>query len=283
MESYIDLHIHTCKSDGIYTPSEIVKMASKKKLKAIAITDHDTVDGLNEASIEAQKLDIEFINGIEINTNFGDGQLHMLGYFINPSSQAIKSFLEDTKKSRYKVFIKWLLKLNRYGIRVSTDELNKHQFSMNQDGIIDYMILKKYVNSKEQALKEYFDVGGKLFIQRDKPTPEQAIKIIKQSGGIAVLAHPFRSIKHKPLNELVSELVSYGLNGIECYHSEQPKEIVLESSELVKQYNLVVTGGSDFHGNEKTNVQLGAGYGNLPIQMDILKNLKKHRNCEGIM
>lgn len=274
MTNCIDLHIHSNKSDGSFSSKEIVEMAYKKRLRAIAITDHDTIDGYIDAAYIAEQVGLEIIPGIEINTDFEERQLHILGYFIDINSEYLQKYCKAIKENKAEILIWWFSKLRKMGIRISLQEMKEKKLGLNEEGIISLLIAKEYVKNRRQAKEIFFNPGGELYVKRDKPKPEEAIDVINKANGISIIAHPLRSIKYSNLEELIYILKKQGLKGIECFHPEQDEAMLERCVALANKYSLYVTGGSDFHGDLKPDICLGQG--NVPYKL--LEKMKGEKN-----
>lgn len=275
----IDLHTHTIYSDGTYTPTELIKYAVTKNIKALAITDHDTVDGINEALEYSKQFKIEIISGIEISAEYEKKEIHIVGLFINQNSQELLNTLIALKEKRYTRNIKMIEALNKYGFNVTYEELEK----TSQNKIITrahfakLMLEKGYVKSIKESFDKYLSEGKPTYISKELLKPQESINIIKKSGGSAIIAHPLLyNFDDNELNIMLKYLKACGLVGIECYYPSHTPENTKYLIELANKYNLKISGGSDFHGNNKPWLNLGTGYNNnLKIPYEILENLKR--------
>lgn len=246
----IDLHIHTTASDGEFSPTEIVNKAIDMGLTHIAITDHDTVNGLDEAISYGKDKDIIIIPGVELNAKVDFGQMHILGYYIDYSNgkflEMMKIF-ENDRNERNALFIK---KFKEMGIDISIEEIKKYAIGsvIGKPHIARVLMEKGYINSVQEGFDKYFDVEPLKNIKRRSFEPEEIIKLIKSANGIAVLAHP-QSLKldENSLREKILELKSYGLDGLECYHSKQTYEEMKLFKKIAEENNLLITLGSDYH------------------------------------
>lgn len=268
----VDLHIHTTFSDGRLTPSEVVKISHERGLKFIAITDHDTVDGIPEALDEERKLGSpEVIPGIEINTNYHDDEVHILGYFIDYEKSYLKQLLGELLKKRIERTRRIAEKLNQIGINISFEEikLKAPGPAIGRPHVAMALIEKGYTCSIEDAFERYLNPGRPAYVERHKLSPFDAIDIIKKSDGIPVLAHP--GLLHD--KKIIDELIKGGIMGIEVYHKDHDKSLVAHYMKLAKENNLLMTGGSDSHG--ETPLLLGT----LNIPVEFALKLKKRKNC----
>lgn len=276
MERLIDLHTHSTASDGSMRPAELVRHAKQRGLSAIAITDHDTVDGIQEAFDEAEKEGIEVISGIEISAD-SKPEMHILGYFFNNNHLRIKDSLTALKNGRDSRNAKIIVKLNELGINITLADIEQEVLGeiIGRPHIAKALMSKGYVKSISEAFDKYLRDGGLAYFKRFELKPEDGIREIIKAGGIPVLAHPiFLHLSNSQLDELLCLLVSYGLKGIEAYYVDNSKEDTGNLLRLAIKHKLLVTGGSDFHGSFKTDIEIGSGRGNLKITYDVLEKLK---------
>lgn len=249
-----DLHIHTSFSDGSLTPNEIIKWASKKKIYAIAITDHDTVEGIKSAVKSGRLYDIIIIAGIEISCTFEEEEIHLLGYFIDYEDKNLLEITKILKKSRESRAEKIIKKLNDLGFDILLEDV----YNISGTGVIGRphiakaMIRKKYVNTVEEGFEKYLMKGRPAYVERFKLSIEEGINLIHSTGGVAVIAHP-GLIKNK---NVIYEAIRLNADGIEAIHSKHSKRDMLKYSEIGNRYNLIITGGSDFHGDFINNVPI---------------------------
>ncbi|MGM0437019.1 MAG: PHP domain-containing protein [Bacillota bacterium] len=256
-----DLHIHSTYSDGSYTPEEIVKKSSEKGFKTIAIADHDTVEGVPLAEKAAKLYSVEVIPAIELSTFRGKAEIHILGYFIDYNN---KELLSETKKifSAREIRAKEMVNLlNKQGINITFEQVKNIAGDdyLGRPHIAKAMIEKGYINEVGEAFTEdYIANGGKAYVSKYQLTPKKAINLIVNAGGIPVVAHP-NFINHgDELNyKDIKELKNYGLKGIEVYQSKHDKKAVIKYKNIAKDLNLLITGGSDFHGENAPDVKLG--------------------------
>lgn len=282
MKTYIDLHIHSTASDGTFSPKEIVntalKIAGNENPLVIALTDHDTVAGIKEFQKAASKhkKQLTAIPGIEISTNYHGIEIHILGYNINPENKTLLEQLKLYRESRDGRNEKIIEKLKVQGFDLSIDELTpaKPGESVGRPHIAKLMMKKKYVFSVQEAFDKYLAEGRNCYVERLMPTPQEAINLIKNSGGIPVLAHLmlYKKLNAAQKENLVHELKEDGLIGIETYYSTYTPVEQLYVSSLAKQWGLSETGGTDFHGQNKPQISLFQGFGELEIPESILNN-----------
>ena len=277
----IDLHVHSDKSDGTLSPTELVDYAISKGLSAFALTDHDTIDGLDEVLEYAKGKDIEVIPGIEFSTEYKGKDVHIVGLYINYKDTSFQNELAEFKKSRENRNIKMCEKLREVGgVDITYDKLIAEYGTdtvLTRAHYAGYLLNHGYVKSRVEAFDRYVGDHAKCYVAREKVTPTQAIKLILKAGGIPILAHPILyHLTKAGLKELVSMLKDDGLIGIEAIYSTYSPSETRQIKELAAEFNLEISGGSDFHGEAKPGLDLGTGYGKLYVHEEILDNLKKH-------
>ncbi len=241
-----DLHIHTTASDGAMSPKKIVQWAKRGGIEVMAVTDHDTVGGLDEAKAEAQALGIKFVGGIEISA-FSNTEIHVLGYNIDYKNANFVEELEGVQNYRIQRNIRIGQKLKELGIALDFDFEAKGVGRMN---IARQMVKQGYAEDVNAVFAKYLGVGGLAYFTTRRVTPIEAVKLIKKYGGFASLAHPKKFLQDGRLEMLISGLKPLGLDGLEVNypgHSEQDIKALLT---LCAKYSLLPTGGSDFHGEE---------------------------------
>lgn len=274
---YIDLHTHTTASDGSMTPVELVRHAFNKGLAAVAVTDHDTVGGISQALEEGNRLGIEVIAGVEISVDFST-ELHLLGYFLNGHCEPILRTLEELRERREERNPRIVNKLNELGFDITIEEVTGKAGDGNvgRPHIARVMLEKGYVNNIDEAFEKYLGSGRPAYFKKDKLLPREGIAEITRSGGITVLAHPFFiGLAYGQLDQLVKELAGYGLKGIEAYYSWHTEEQTSSLLRIARKYGLLVTGGSDFHGSFKPDIEIGTGKGTLKVPYSLLAALKQ--------
>lgn len=253
-EFYVDLHIHTSYSDGAFTPSEVVAYAAKMKLAAISITDHDSVDGIDEALEASAKTGFEVIPGIELSSEVGDSsksEMHILGYHIDYKSEELKDVLEVFKQARFKRAKEILEKLKKNGIDIK-DKSFIDEAGHKAIGRLHFakaLIEEGYVNSISEAFQRYLAVGKTAYVPKYAISASEAIRLIRKAGGVPVMAHPYYT--HYNDKSMLRSLVNDGLMGIEAWHIKHPDSAVKKFLSLAQEYDLIVTGGSDCHGPYK--------------------------------
>lgn len=272
----VDLHVHSTRSDGTYTPTELVNYAVEKGLSAFALTDHDTIDGIDEAVAAAKDKPVTVIPGIEYSTEYLGRDVHIVGLFIDYKAPAFVEYLTRFKQSRIDRNHKLCKNLQGADIDITYDAL----IQMFPDAVITrahyakYLLAKGYVTSLKDAFARYVGDHTPYFVHREKITPEEVIQLTLKAGGVPVLAHPtLYHLGKEQLDILVSTLKSKGLIGMECIYSTFSPAEEREMKALAAKYELLPSGGSDFHGANKPGLDLGTGYGKLYVDESIMQNL----------
>ena len=274
----VDLHAHSCKSDGSLTPSELVELAASKHLAAVALTDHDTVAGIDEALAAADGKDIELVPGIEFSTEYEGRDIHIVGLYINHNDAQFQKYLQNFIESRDLRNQKMCQKLQEHGLDVRYEDMIK-EFAgsvMTRAHYAAYLFQKGYVKSIPEAFKRYVGDDAPCFVPREKVTPGQAAALIVRNGGVPVLAHPI--LYHMPdeeLDRLTRSLTDAGLAAIEAVYCSYSTEEELQIRRLAAKYELLLSGGSDFHGKAKPGLELGTGYGGLYVPYEFLSKIKE--------
>lgn len=276
--STIDLHMHSTYSDGTYTPSELVTYAKKKGLSAIALTDHDTIEGLNEARRQAELQNIRFIDGVEINSfyfvNDTRVNIHVLGYLFDANK--MENYMEELKVLRYEHNKQILHALQSIGIELSYADLNMESDKniITRLNFAKVLVQKGYAETVKEALAIYLHKGGAAFVEYNNHPFSVVAQKIHEAGGIVSLAHPAEyRLNDEEIESLVSTLKREGLDAIECIHPSQDAFCFRKLQNYAKQYNLFMTGGSDFHGKSEDGIELGVGGDNMLIPESFLRGI----------
>jgi len=272
----IDLHTHSNMSDGSDSPAELVRKAKDGGLVGLALTDHDTVQGVSLAKMEAATLGLEFLVGVEIGCHDEFGNLHILGYFRNLEMKRFSGELEWVKKARIERNMKILSKLSQEGLSISPECLKTYAGDdvIGRLHIAKAMLGEGLVKSMKEAFKKYLNVGGRCFVPRKTFTSREAIELIKGYGGLVVMAHPFLIPGQKmELTRIIDGLSGLGIDGIEVYYIENTREETEFLENISKKYNLLPTGGTDYHGVNKPGVRLGVGRGDMSIPYSIMDRI----------
>ena len=261
----VDLHIHSNASDGRYSPAEIVRTAATAGLKVIALTDHDTIDGLVPA-IEAAKEfpSLTLIPGVELSTDIPSGEVHVLGYFIEYSDQEFKASLERMRNSRANRADKMVAKLKELGCNIELERVKEiaGNGALGRAHIAQALLEKGYIGSFKDAFTKYIGHGCPAYVGREKLTPAEAVKLVLKANGLPVLAHPFTALNPE---EVIKELKTVGLVGMEVYYAGYLPTEVNSLLGLAQKYDLIPTGGTDYHGIDATS-DITIGGTDVPIQ-----------------
>jgi len=265
-----DLHIHSNASDGSLSPSEIVKIAYAKNLRAFALTDHDTFKGIEEAQIEADKLSIDLIPGVELSCNIGETDVHILAYWPDVNDPDLLNELKERRKNRKERAIKFVEKLNNNGIHITFDDVLSvaKGSAIGRSHIARAMKSKNYVGSIQEAFNNYIDVNSCCYVKKESCSPEEVLKMIKKAKGVATIAHPGVS----KIDEHFLNLKKLGLAGLEVYHPDHNKSKINHYEKLAKKLNLIATGGSDFHARRSSR---GITIGAYSVEMETVEKLRK--------
>lgn len=280
----IDLHTHSTASDGTDQPEELVKKAFELGIEAIALTDHDTLNGLSKAREAALDLGMTFIGGCEISTITDMGEVHILGLWIPNECEILENFLCDLRKRRAQRNERMIQNLQRLGYAVSLEEVNA--LAQNNPGrphIAQLLVQKGYAPDRESAFRELLGESGKAYVPKFAPSPAQAVRILQKLGASSFIAHPM--LRKWPINWLenfIRDLAHNGMFGVEAWHSAHSKENIRFILEMASRYNLNVSGGSDYHGLQKPDIQLGTGRDNLNIPITVLESLESARKAAGL-
>jgi predicted metal-dependent phosphoesterase TrpH len=262
----IDLHSHSTASDGTLDPAAVAKLAKESGLSAWALTDHDTVAGVAAAAAASGELGIDFLPGIEISAEYRHpGILHILGYGIDPASAVLTDLTQQLIAGRDNRNPKIIRKLQELGIAITMEEVEQEAGGgvVGRPHIAAILQRKGYVSSIKQAFDRYLAPGGAAYFDKERLTPRQALEMIRQSGGLPVLAHPvqLRTENDAQLERIVKDLMDLGLAGMEVIHSDHTPALVEKYTHLADRFHLLKTGGSDFHGAKKQGIQLGRAHG----------------------
>lgn len=287
MAQYVDLHTHSTASDGTLTPTQLVNSAHAAGLAGLALTDHDSGNGLLEAQEQARRIGLRFVPGIEISAEYPHpGTMHILGYYIDPLSSGLKRMSEILLEGRNNRNPRIIARLNELGCRITLQQVRDIARRGATDGravvlgrphIAQAMVESGCVSSVKQAFDVYLGTTGAAYFDKERLTPRQALECIHAAGGLAVLAHPVQLRTNHPaeLQRVIANLVDAGLDGIEVWHSDHRPEDSQLFLEFARRYNLVTTGGSDFHGSPKPDIALGLGRHNVRVAVEYLDQLER--------
>jgi predicted metal-dependent phosphoesterase TrpH len=283
LNDHIDLHIHSTASDGTLSPAEILVKAIELNLRAIAITDHDTIEGSKWVLAKGLPAGLQFLTGVEISANplpaFPmPGSLHILGYAFHLEDLHLNRSLYRLQKARRDRNPRIIQKLNLLGFDISFESVISDTDPGCQIGrphIARYMVKRGYAKSLEDAFNTYLSAGKPAYVEKFRVECAQAIKLIRDAGGIPVLAHP--GLLNMGIDErfesMITVLKSMGLRGMEVYYPDHTSELTFYYADLAKHHDLLLTGGTDFHGTLKPDINMGSGYGDLAIPYTLYEKL----------
>ena len=279
--SKVDLHIHSTVSDGKFSPAEIVRKAAAAGLTTISLTDHDAVNGIPEALEEAKNFPgLRVIPGVEISTDVALGEIHILGYFIDIANRAFEERLKKMRDSRFERARKMVAKLAGLGMPIEWNRVQELATgnTIGRPHIAQVLLEKGHVSEFKEAFDRYIGRDGPAYVERDKMTPAEAVRLIIESGGLPVFAHP---LTFPGYERMTGELTKAGLTGIEVYYKYATPGDINDVLLLSRKYDLIPTGGSDFHGIDDKEVQLGSV--KVPeYSAERLFELAKKRGLKGI-
>jgi predicted metal-dependent phosphoesterase TrpH len=278
---YVDLHIHSTASDGSLSPSQIIQEAKKAGLRAISITDHDTLDGTIEALGCPDLAPLEVISGIEMTANFPSGGMHILGYLFETDDVSLGQTLKIVQNARAERNSKITYKLKALGINIQysdvltiagTGQVGRPHFAQA-------LVLKGTVGNVDEAFNKFLKKGGPAYASRYRLEPAEAIEVITKAGGVPVLAHPssLGAKREEKLDRILADLKNAGLKGLEVYYPEHDPEQESTYKRLALRNGLVMTGGTDFHGSIKPHIHMGIGKGHMRIPFELIDPLKACR------
>lgn len=269
MTKFADLHIHTFYSDGTSSPEEIVQTALQAGLSCIAITDHDSLDGIAPTRLAAQGQDLEIISGIELSTEINGKDIHILGYHFDEKNSLLLEAVHRAQAARVERVKTMIEKLKGLGVKdIELEEVCRltQSKSVGRPHLAAILKEKGAVKDISQAFDKYLGEGCPAYVPKMKQTPQEAIALIRQSGGVAVMAHPMSTNK----DELIRSFVEAGLQGIEVYYPNCPDVVIHYYAKLAQKYNVLATGGSDYHGKAKPNTYMGKAR----IPYEVVEQLK---------
>ena len=269
--SLIDLHTHSTASDGSLSPASLIDEAEKKGVSVLALTDHDSINGLKEASLAARQRGISFIPGIELEINNTGGQFHLLGLGLNQPSPAFITAVIDIARRREERNLEIVKKMNEAGIALSYDEIKVEGKSVGRPHFAEYLTKHKIVKNREQAFKRYLGKGKPFYIPKTGLDFDEAVRLIHESGGIAVLAHPMSLyIAWGKLPAYIKTLKEKGLDGLEAWHPAAKVSSCKRLRDLGNKLDLCITAGSDFHGESRPDRKLGITAGGKKIDETLI-------------
>ena len=273
----IDLHIHTNASDGTDSPAAAVELASRLGLAAIGITDHDSVAGVPEAVAAGARLGVEVVPGIEVSSDYRDNNVHILGYFVDVQSPALRPVLDWVKNERDERNRKIAAMFAADGFDISLDILEQlyPNSVLGRPHFAEYLMHKGYTASVKEGFDRYLEVGRPYYLPKRRISVARAVEVIVAAGGVPVLAHPLQyGYPEKETLEMIEYAKALGVRALECYYSEHSPAQQAWMLRQAERYGLGVTGGSDYHGTRKTHITMGRGTGNMEIPYAVLEQLK---------
>jgi predicted metal-dependent phosphoesterase TrpH len=265
----IDLHTHTTESDGTLTPQRLIVEAAAAGLRAISITDHDTLSAHRLAHGPAREAGIDLVCGIELSTKFRGRTVHLLGYFLHGQpAESFSAWLGQMRQSRRERNLRMVEKLRGFGMDITIEEVEARGRSIaGRPHFARLMVEKGYVDTIQQAFDDYIDEGAKGYVDRYEPSLEEAVRHVHEAGGIASLAHPVRI----PDLTAIPAMRDFDLDAIEAYHSDHDAALTRRLLGMAEHCGYAVTGGSDFHGEVKPRVRLGS----VAVPNDVLDRLRE--------
>lgn len=280
MEKYIDLHTHSLMSDGSMTPAEVVREAKKAGLAAIALSDHDTVDGVKEAVAEGERIGVEVVPAIEFSVQ-SETETHILGYYIDIENPKLKEMLKKVVETRRFRNRETCRKLNELGFDVTLAEaeaIAPNDF-IGRAHFARLLMDKGYTESVSEGFKLYLENGKYAYCGKQTMTDEEAVRLIKECGGVACVAHLHLTKKSdEELRAFLIRLKDCGLDGVEGYYTEYTPEMQAKYQALAAELGLIISGGTDFHAQMKPHISIGTGLGNLKIPYSVLETIKSHKS-----
>lgn len=279
--SRIDLHAHTEHSDGTFTAAALVRLARDVGLSLVAVTDHDTTSGLAEARAEGETLGIEVLAGCEISTRGAGGNVHVLGLGVEPGHAGLQRFLAQVRAAREQRNEQILLRLAALGVPVTREEVEAHVRGrvMARPHFARALVAAGHVPDLRTGFSLYLRDGGPAYVEAPFPATEDAIRVVREGGGAAVLAHPgqLRLAERRDLGRLLGSLRALGLAGVEVWHPSHDAEQRRQIHALAREHDLLPSGGSDFHGENKPHIRLGVGDGSVDVPREVWDRLRERR------
>jgi predicted metal-dependent phosphoesterase TrpH len=277
----VDLHTHSTASDGSSTPTQLMAEAGAAGLTTIALTDHDTLEGIDEAVAAANRFGVELIPGVELSLEWDKGGMHLVVLWLEPGPGPLQDRLAALQEARSSRNDRILARLHELDIEVSLDELLEEAGagSVGRPHIAAILVRKGYVSDIQQAFNLYLAKGAPAYFGRDRLTPEEGIALAREAGGVPVLAHPHTlGVDNRfEFAELMERLVGAGLVGVECHYGTYEAEGRRGLTAMARRFGLIPSGGSDYHGSYKPDVMLGTGKVGLTVPDHILEELAGRR------
>jgi len=278
-ERFVDLQVHTSFSDGLFSPTDLVKLAAEAKLKAVAITDHDTIDGIPEALAQGTRSRMEVLPGVELGAACPTGTMHFLGYLIDIASPTLESKLRLIRETREERNPKIVAKLHDLGVHIEYEEVLDEAVgaTIGRPHIARVLVKKGYAHNVGEAFDRYLGRQAPAYVPRPRFSSAQVIELIRDAGGVPVLAHPttLGVGLGSNLDTLIARLVGEGLLGIEAMYSGYDARTTNMLVRLAERHNILLSGGSDFHGDPDSGIQIGTGRGDLRVPYRYAESLRE--------
>lgn len=283
-KNLVDLHTHSTASDGTDSPAELMARAHALGLRAIALTDHDTLAGLAEAEEAARGLGLGFIRGCEISTRSDAGEHHILGLWVPAEATPLEDWLAAVRQRRNERNAMMVARLRQHGIDISLEEVRERASgSVGRPHMAAVLVAKGYARDTNEAFRDYLGIRGKAYVPKQVPAPEEAVRILTQVGATPVLAHPFLTgSPPEAVENLTCRLAAAGLSAIEAWHTSHSEEDTRHCVDLAARLGLGLSGGSDYHGTNKPGIHPGTGYGGLRVPLAVLEALQERRRARGL-
>jgi len=278
----VDLHLHSTASDGVYAPAKLIELAAVRGLSAVALTDHDTTAGLDEAGDAAKSHGIEFVPGIELDARYGSKSVHILGYFVDPASAELRAATQTARTRRENRASAILERLRHAGVELTLADISgtHGERTIGRSHIAAALVGRGAARDHDDAFTRFLGIRGAAYVPLESPTAAEAIATIRAAGGVACLAHPvwLGCASLLELETIVCELRDAGLAGLEAYHPAQAAELSSRIAAMARTLGLAVTGGSDFHALGPGSAR-GAGFG-VRVSYECLSELRRIRDVE---
>tara|TARA_B100000029_G_scaffold425712_1_gene434246 strand:+ start:4530 stop:5375 length:846 start_codon:yes stop_codon:yes gene_type:complete len=269
LEKHIDLHLHTCFSDGIYTPEQVAIAAKEMNLSAISLTDHDTIEGCLHLSKACNKRGIEFVNGTELSVDIEGNEMHLLGYFLDVNNKKLIKETSEYQQNRINRINELVGQLNKIGVNLEAKKVFElaNCKAPGRPHLARALVKYGFCKSNNEAFTRFLRKGSPAWIPKKNADYREGIDLIHHAGGLAIMAHPGLN----KIDNLIPKLIDAGLDGLECWHTRHPKSTTKRYQEMAKKYNLLVTGGSDCHGAEHGDPAIGT----KRVPYEILEKMKQ--------
>ena len=277
---FVDLHVHSNASDGTFSPSEVVRLAARTGLDAIALTDHDTTAGIAEASRAGVQYGVEVVPGIEVSSSYQGREIHILGFFVHPEDPALEHVLEQFRERRDERNREMLRRFAADGIILTNEELcaGNPNTVITRAQVARALLARGLASSMDQVFKKYLQYDGRYCPPKAYLSPGEVMDALLSGGAFVALAHPFQyKLGDKGTQELTAFLAGMGMKGLEVYHSSHNRLESMKLQAMASAYGLLSTGGSDFHGSNKPDISIGWGRGGLKVSSLLLDDIKKAR------